>query len=255
MRKKALIYHASVVLQSMVLFLFFGMILASRTFVDDQESSCEFNESTYSQAIATHLVTEMNERERLEMLGLYVTNNVTTAGCLQTSSYHISQIEDRKYEREPSITLRPASAHARWMAQQKNSVLSWPVDSALFWISSYFGPRTIRGRKGFHWGIDMAAARGTPVFAAADGSVKEAHYASGYGNYILLVHPDGYKTRYAHLSRIRVKRGQRVRSGQLIGNVGATGKVAKSKWGTSASHLHFEVYNKGKRVNPFYFLA
>ena len=101
----------------------------------------------------------------------------------------------------------------------------------------------------------MAAPKGTPVVAAASGTVIEAKYSPGYGNFIVIKHPGGYKTRYAHLSRILSKIGQRVRVGQLIGKVGATGKVTKNKSSKSASHLHFEVYVNGKRENPFRYLA
>ncbi len=264
MERKALV---AVVLPVTLICLFFGIILASRTFTDDQEMSCGIDDATYYQLIARHLATEMKVAERLEMLGLYVRNHLTIAGRTQLLPFYMPEVRSPKQapRTQPrtrlrtrggkQVRLRPASAHAHWRRVRKEGVFVWPVDPTTFWISSYFGPRTIKGCKGFHQGIDMAASHGTPVVAAANGYVKEAQYAPGYGNYILLVHPGSYKTRYAHLSRIRVKKGQRVRAGQLIGNVGATGKVTKSKWGTSADHLHFEVYSKGKRVNPFSFLA
>jgi murein DD-endopeptidase MepM/ murein hydrolase activator NlpD len=129
----------------------------------------------------------------------------------------------------------------------------WPLDRAQFWISSKFGPRRKRnGSWGFHYGIDMAALKGTPVYAVAPGKVVEATYSpSGYGNCIVIEHNKKYKTRYAHLDTMYVKQGQNVVAGSLIGKVGATGAVR----GKNASHLHFEVQVFGKRINPLYILT
>lgn len=133
---------------------------------------------------------------------------------------------------------------------QAEKIFSWPVDPKNFWLSSPFGPRTIRGKEGFHGGIDMAAPTGTPVYAAAEGKVVESRFSPGYGNYILIAHPNGYKTRYAHLSKSLTKTGQRVEAGKLIGRVGATGHVVKRRASSSGSHLHFEVYKHGSWVDP-----
>ena len=132
---------------------------------------------------------------------------------------------------------------------------SWPIDRSQFWLSSLFGPRKIkhRGWK-FHYGIDMAAVRGTAVYAAATGIVLESHFHKGYGNCIIVAHNKKYKTRYAHLDKRKVKVGQKVERGQVIGTVGATGAVF-SKYGRDASHLHFEVYVFERHVNPLTVLA
>jgi len=100
----------------------------------------------------------------------------------------------------------------------------------------------------------MAAVRGTPVYAAANGTVIEARHGAGYGKTIVIAHNRKYRTRYAHLSSIGVKVGQTVYKGDQIGRVGATGSV-RSKRGRDASHLHFEVCAFGKQVNPMYFLG
>jgi len=137
--------------------------------------------------------------------------------------------------------------------KQPDMLFAWPIDQSKFWLSSYFGPRRKPGGKwGFHYGLDMAALRGTPVKAAAGGNIIEARYARGYGKTVVVQHSRKYKTRYAHLDKILVKVGQKVKRGQLIGKVGDTGFVRKA--GKDASHLHFEVYAFGKRTNPMYFL-
>lgn len=137
----------------------------------------------------------------------------------------------------------------------KDITLVWPIDRSQFWLSSFFGPRKKTDQSwGFHYGIDMAACKGTPVMASADGIVIEAYYNSGYGNTILISHTNKYKTRYAHLDKILVSVGQKVCKGMLIGKVGATGAVRKKK-GRDPSHLHFEVYAHGKQVNPLSFFV
>ncbi len=137
---------------------------------------------------------------------------------------------------------------------KRDRLLAWPIDKKLFWLSSPFGPRKKSGGAwGFHTGIDMAALRGTPVKAAAAGTVIEAGRAGGYGNTVVIAHDAKYKTRYAHLQRMDVKVGQKVTTRTQIGLVGDTGFVRKS--GKDASHLHFEVCVHNKQVNPLYFLA
>jgi murein DD-endopeptidase MepM/ murein hydrolase activator NlpD len=94
-----------------------------------------------------------------------------------------------------------------------------------------------------HTGIDYAAGYGTPVHATADGSVSFASVRGGYGNMVEVQHPNGYATRYAHLSRLAVRERQPVRQGDVIGYVGATGLA-------TGPHLHYEVRRKGQPVDP-----
>lgn len=132
----------------------------------------------------------------------------------------------------------------------------WPIDRSNFWLSSRFGPRRkSNGAPGFHYGIDMAAIKGTPVRAASTGVVIEARVARGYGKTIVIAHNQKYRTRYAHLSSMAVHIGQAVNAGQLIGRVGATGSVRSKHGRNGGSHLHFEVYAYGKQVNPLFFLG
>ena len=154
----------------------------------------------------------------------------------------------------PSIQLRPTTAHKAWVKVRHEGLFSWPVVAKHFWISSSYGPRKNPDGWGFHSGIDMAAPKGTPVYAAKDGVVREAAYSASYGNYIILEHEQDFKTRYAHLDSMLVEKDTVLKKGDLIGRVGATGSVRKSKWGRSASHLHFEVHAQGKPVDPFCYL-
>lgn len=132
-------------------------------------------------------------------------------------------------------------------------LLSWPIEQGSFWLSSPFGPRRKRdGSRGFHYGIDMAAMRGTPVKAASPGTVIEARHHVGYGNVIVIEHAKNFKTRYAHLDKILVSKGMRVVPTTVIGKVGETGYIRKRT--KDGSHLHFELYDNGKAVNPLSFL-
>ncbi|MEJ2585184.1 MAG: M23 family metallopeptidase [Robiginitalea sp.] len=98
-----------------------------------------------------------------------------------------------------------------------------------------------------HWGMDFTAPRGTPVYASGDGVVSRAdNRASGFGKHIRIDHGYGYMSLYAHLSRYNVKRGQKVKRGDLIGFVGSTGR-------SQAPHLHYEVWKDKQRINPINF--
>jgi murein DD-endopeptidase MepM/ murein hydrolase activator NlpD len=144
---------------------------------------------------------------------------------------------------------------AREKASKRDMAFSWPIERAHFRISSVFGPRKkANGSPGFHYGLDMAAMRGTPVKAAAGGVVIEARNARGYGKTIVIAHNRKYRTRYAHLSTIYASVGQKVERGDCIGKVGATGHV-RSAHGGDPSHLHFEVCSFGKHINPMYCLV
>jgi murein DD-endopeptidase MepM/ murein hydrolase activator NlpD len=113
-------------------------------------------------------------------------------------------------------------------------------------ISSNFGNRKhpITGDWRAHKGIDLAAPTGTPIESVGDGTVTFAGTNGGYGKFIKIKHASGYETAYAHLSKISVKKGERVSQGQLIGAVGSTGS-------STGPHLHYELHANGKIVHPF----
>lgn len=120
--------------------------------------------------------------------------------------------------------------------------LAMPVQNS-FRYTSPFGRRWGRA----HEGIDMAAPVGTPIYATADGTVTWAGWQSGYGNLIKIQHELGTETRFGHLSKIKVKVGQKISRGTLIGAMGNTGR-------STGSHLHYEVRVNGTAVNPMTFI-
>jgi murein DD-endopeptidase MepM/ murein hydrolase activator NlpD len=107
----------------------------------------------------------------------------------------------------------------------------------------------------FHTGLDLAGPMGAPIHAAADGvvllasaSVDQTGKLVGYGNYVVIAHPDGFVTVYGHLQSIAVKAGQVVHQGQIVGYQGSTG------WSTGP-HLHFEIRHRGDWMDPAAYLA
>ncbi|MEM9224299.1 MAG: M23 family metallopeptidase [Pseudomonadota bacterium] len=112
---------------------------------------------------------------------------------------------------------------------------------------SGFGMRRhpILRRRRMHKGVDWAAPRGTQIYAAGDGVVKQAGWRAGYGRWVLIEHKNGYETGYAHQSRLAkgMRKGSRVKQGQIIGYVGSTGF-------STGPHLHYEVRVNGRHVNP-----
>ena len=124
-----------------------------------------------------------------------------------------------------------------------------PVEGG--YLNSTFGYRIdpIDNVRRFHQGQDITVKSGTPIYAPADGVVKRAYYAGGFGNHITLQHGSGYTTLFAHLSKIKVKHGQNVKRGDIIGYSGNTGR-------STAPHLHYEIHHKGKPQNPLdYFFS
>lgn len=99
----------------------------------------------------------------------------------------------------------------------------------------------------FHAGLDFSAPQGTPIYATADGNVSIAgSTGNGYGNHVIINHSYGYETLYGHMVRVKVRRGQAVKRGEVIGWVGSTGK-------STGPHCHYEVRKNGQKIDPIYF--
>jgi murein DD-endopeptidase MepM/ murein hydrolase activator NlpD len=121
-----------------------------------------------------------------------------------------------------------------------------PVDGS---ISSHFGTREdpLSAEDKFHAGVDIRASSGSPIRATADGIVSFSGWSGKNGNLVALEHGFGFKTLYAHNRVNIVKIGQRVKRGDVIGNVGTTGNA-------TGSHIHYEIWKDGKPVNPGKFI-
>ncbi len=129
----------------------------------------------------------------------------------------------------------------------KGTPLGYPIGAE---ISSLFGVRKNPFGKGyeFHSGIDFEAPFGAEVMATAEGVVEYAGWLKDYGLTVIIKHPTGYTTLYSHFSEIKVKTGDKVKAGEVIGKVGSTGR-------STSPHLHYEVQKDGRYLNPLKFLS
>jgi murein DD-endopeptidase MepM/ murein hydrolase activator NlpD len=127
----------------------------------------------------------------------------------------------------------------------QKALMRTPINGAR--LSSRYGTRRhpILGFNKMHRGVDFAAPRGTPIFAAGSGTIVYRSRNGAYGNYIRIRHYSQYSTAYAHLSKFNsnVTKGSRVRQGQIIGYVGTTGR-------STGAHLHYEILRRGRQTNP-----
>ena len=127
----------------------------------------------------------------------------------------------------------------------RRALMRTPIDGAR--LSSGFGFRRhpVLGYSKLHTGVDFAAPRGTPIYAAGDGTIEKQGWWGGYGRYIRIRHNREYSTAYAHMTRFAkgVHEGKRVKQGQVIGYVGSTGR-------STGPHLHYEVLRYNKQMNP-----
>jgi murein DD-endopeptidase MepM/ murein hydrolase activator NlpD len=137
-------------------------------------------------------------------------------------------------------------------APVEQPVISVPSRMPLsgFRMTSDYGMRThpVLGRRAHHKGVDLAAPTGTPVYATADGMIGRADFSRSYGLVIYVDHGADLETRYAHLSKLAVAEGERVKKGDLIGYVGSTGR-------STGPHLHYEVRVDGVAVNPIPYMV
>ena len=154
----------------------------------------------------------------------------------------------RRQEAAAAAAARPSGGGSSGNSNTGSSVMGsgsfiWPATSYL--VTSEYGYRIhpLQGVQKFHSGIDVGAGAGTPIYAAAAGTVATATYNDSYGNYVLINHGGGNSTLYAHMSSMAVSSGAYVTQGQVIGYVGSTG------WSTGP-HLHYEVRLNGSTVNP-----
>jgi murein DD-endopeptidase MepM/ murein hydrolase activator NlpD len=159
-----------------------------------------------------------------------------TFGLLRTV---LEGLESRLHDVGASVDKRNALAAA--------TPSIWPAQG---WLSSSMGARRdpLTGGADFHPGLDIVGDKGQPVYATAAGKVVHAGYQGAYGNLIVIDHGFGLETRYGHLSKFQVKEGSRVKRGDVIGSVGATGRA-------TGNHLHYEVHANGRLLNPLQLLT
>jgi len=173
-------------------------------------------------------------------------DQVFTASPPQISSGNLQNIQQRTDDIQKNM-----DTLANFFETQSSRLAVTPTIKPVVGglISSAFGwrPDPFTGQRTFHWGIDIVAAWGNPVIAPADGFVLKVSSNKYLGNSITLSHGFGVTTLYGHLSKIGVREGQKIKRGDVIGSVGATGKAL-------GPHLHYEVHLNDKPVNPYNYL-
>ncbi len=160
-------------------------------------------------------------------------NNLSARIAVQTKSY--TEIDGFIKNKEQLLACTPA------IQPVSNKDLSR--------IASGFGYRIdpVYKTTKFHAGLDFAAPQGTPIYATANGTVETAgNTGNGYGNHVVINHGYGYQTLYGHMFRVKVRPGQKVKRGEIIGWVGSTGK-------STGPHCHYEVHRNGDPVDPVYY--
>ncbi|MEC7121333.1 MAG: M23 family metallopeptidase, partial [Pseudomonadota bacterium] len=172
-------------------------------------------------------------------------------GVLEGDSiaYTIEQLSEQAQRRQDSLDRLADSLSDRRPPYAVNlgALLAVePVPNAR--LTSAYGYRTMGGRREYHSGVDLAAPTGTPIYATGTGVVVYSGWMRGYGNFIEIEHGNGYKTRYAHSSRLLVRVGDQIDKNQQIAMVGCTGRC-------TGPHLHYEILRDGQRQDPATYLA
>jgi len=168
-----------------------------------------------------------------------------STGPAQLSQGNVQNMQQRAEDIQKNFdTVIKASENLTSLLASTPSI--WPTNG---WPSSGLGWRLdpFTGKQAYHSGLDIAAAYGNPVVAPADGYVISTTFDKFYGNCIKINHGGGVVTLFGHLSKIEVKEGQRVKRGDEIGKVGNTGR-------SLGSHLHYEIRENDKILNPMKFI-
>jgi murein DD-endopeptidase MepM/ murein hydrolase activator NlpD len=227
--------------------LMLEMIKQMRRSLLDEDSEGEgLGADTFSSTIDTELSRHLAQGGGLglqtELLRAWDRQAGTDVAALDRPGATSGIIASAVAVAAPASVIRPAPAALPGLDVDPEPALSLDMDAR---VSSRFGWRRdpFAGQSRFHGGIDLAASYGTDVPAAADGTVVTAGEQGGYGLTVVVRHPGGYQTRYAHLSSLDVQVGDAIQKGSVLGRVGSTGR-------STAPHLHFEVTQGGQRVDP-----
>ena len=220
-----------------------------------EEAETVINEikSSVAEGVELNLEVEEQEKNIKEIDPSTTTTEVAKTEInkdveVKVQEYEKAQEEARQAEEAKKIAAAKAAASvsARSSSARGTAGASIPATGAAFMkpvsgyiITSPYGYRS----SGFHTGLDMAVSTGTPVYAAASGTVTFAGYKGSYGYLVIIDHGNGYQTYYAHCSALYVSAGQSVAQGQNISAVGSTGN-------STGPHLHFEIRYNGRTLNP-----
>lgn len=192
------------------------------------------------QETLAQLETDKADAEKQSEQAAAYYNKLQANAAEYQAQYNKAKAEEDKLDAELTKYLKSLEAQNSSQVTAQGEYM-WPLPVGKGIISCTYGGKDPGGRP--HYALDVAIAYGTPIYAANDGTVliAEKHYSYGY--YVLIDHGNGISTLYAHCSSLKVRAGQTVSKGQVIGGVGSTGY-------STGNHLHFEVRKGGEKVNP-----
>ena len=206
--------------------------------------------STSTPALAVESATEQAQKSldsSIELASQSITIDASAVtASIERDNYSVGKLAPAAAPEAESASAAESQASLDDLASASGWVL--PIAGS---ITSVFGPRPdkpVAGVGAFHYGIDLAGPSGTPIQAAAAGTVIDAGVQGTYGNWVLVDHGNGVQTGYAHGSAILVSVGQTVAAGEAIALRGSTGA-------STGSHLHFEVRVNGEKIDPAPFMA
>lgn len=191
--------------------------------------------------VELNLEVEEQEKDKKELEENASTVEVAKLNINEDVKVKVEEYEKKQAEAAKVSSRASSASRSSTTTTVTSGIFIKPVTGAT--ITSRFGPRA----SGNHTGLDMAIATGTPVHAAASGTVTFAGYKGSYGYLVIIDHGNGYQTYYAHCSKLYVSAGQSVTQGETISAVGSTGN-------STGPHLHFEVRYKGNILNPQNFI-
>ncbi len=218
----------------------------------DIEDMREREENIYRMITETDSIPDVLRSKKEDAVNKYrklINKGITHEEIIKKKLAQVTEISYKIRKQDASYNIIVEQA-----AQKDSMLASIPAiqpvsNKTLKRLSSGFGWRThpIYKVRKFHYGVDFAAPVGTPIYSTGDGFIEKVKKsAGGYGKEVVVNHGFGYRTRYAHMSKIEVKVGQKIKRGEQIGKVGNTGA-------STAPHLHYEVLRNGKPVNPVHF--
>ncbi|MBR1798844.1 MAG: peptidoglycan DD-metalloendopeptidase family protein [Bacteroidales bacterium] len=203
--------------------------------VIDRKNENETESSIYQAPfIVAPPIDDYDEEEQYPITMTFTDEGATSEDEILLEGYdtaviHLPKLDVSSITQPILITLRD---------ELKGQKFTWPTPLSSR-PSSHFGPR----RRRFHYGLDLAQPTGEPIYAAFDGVVRISRFNKSYGNLVIIHHANGLETYYAHMSKRIVSVGQQVKSGDIIGLCGNTGR-------SFGSHLHFEIRYQGNAMNP-----
>ena len=213
--------------------------------LEDERLSLEAKIAVQNETIAT-LQADMEDLQRQEDDILKRIGDLEKNQAAAQKEYYANKKLEDELDKELEEYL--AELQRKNQAKMESGDWLWPISLNDYQrCSSGFGWRQLYGVWDYHRGWDLAAYRGTTISASKGGKVVIATYHDSYGNYVVIDHGDGVSTVYAHCSKLTVSKGDTVKKGDKIGEVGTTGN-------STGNHLHFEFRLNGKYIDPFTYI-